>query len=1222
MSARLAGSAARTLYLQLDDALDELAWEALDVGPFRLGERFVVARQLASDSDATPLPDAPLADALAIGVIHRSGVPAATLIQDAAAIPIESIDQPAPRSLALDAHVLVLDGVGVQELLDRLVLPARPRLLLLHGPERPAALAAALDRGAAVIVLPPRNRHRASGLDALAHLRNGLRLGATLQQLYRHGADPLFETRLYGEPELRFVQAQALDSRRPVTSLSYDVAGSTLVMNRIGDERYADLLAELHARCAELVRREGGQPREAQLNDEVMCYFGHPVALEDAATHAVSAALQVVQVASQLGFLLRVGVATGDVAVRAGLPVGTSVHLAGHLQKAAAAGTVLVSEATYRLVQHAFELRPVSARPSGEKVDPEQRRYRPLGVLSDARLHRLERQSWLTPLVGRDAELRRLEAGWRALCPGQRRLMVVQADPGMGKSRLVHEFRGRLLQRGVKVLECRCRLDAVASPFLALAEALRRWLGIEPGEADAEALAKLAAALPDAWRTGESMELLATVLGLAQQPEGVAPARVRQRVLSLLLDWFEFFARDQSCCFMVEDWHWVDPSMREFVEHLLRRSGGPGLLMVVTARTESGPALPACEHSERIDLEGLAPEAARELVDGAAAGGHLPATLVRALAARGDGVPLFLEEAARMAHELGAARLAADAALLETVPASLQDLLTARLDSVGEAKVVAQVAAVLGREFSPVLLAALMEGSRFASGVQALDTQLAVLEASGLVRSEAGAQYTFKHALVRDAAYASLWARDRRALHARMVQLLQQHWRDLADRRPELLAHHQAEAGLHAEALEQWERAARSAAARSAEQEAISHLRSALALLAHTEPGRERDRTALRLQLMLAARLIATEGYGAEAVCRAYLDAAPLCEALGDETARFKVEMGLEAYRFMRADFEPALEHGRRAAAIALRSGDIKQRLHAHWGLACTLFHQGNLRATMREMETGLALYSPKLHPLFGLQDPGVMCLAYSSWALWERARPDAAVARINHAISLAAEFEHKFSQAVAQAYGVSIHLLRGESEAALARAESCIAVCEEAGFPVWLAITRCMRGRLLCENGQFETGIAEMRAGYALWLSTGSMVSQPLYLALQAEGLALAGNLDGAIACVTEGLVIASRYGERQYESELRRLRGEFALQRGQRDEAQGWIKGALAVALRQHRLGFALRSATSLARLYEADGRRARARRLLDPLLARWNEGQHTRDVRAARALREALN
>ena len=1219
LAGRLAASAPRTLNLQVDPSLDAIAWETLSLGTAALGEHFVVARQLTSDSDAGPVAEQPLGDTLRVVTVVDTS---AHDISTATFVSLDSFDCRESREAVQQAHVLVLDGVRLSHLLERIDLPRRARLLVVRRPECVGDLVAALDQGAAVLGLTAQNV-RGDDLQSITfQLGSGASLGEVLRRLIRRDAPPLCGARLYGDAAMRFVRPQLPSSRRHVTSLSFDLVGSTSALQRMGDEAYSEMLATLHDRCTAIVRRNGGRPDDPQGDDGVMSYFGHPLAIENAAARAVDAGLRIVATVSELGVSVRVGIATGLVAVRAGQPVGLSIHFAARLQQATAPGTVLLSEETRQLAAEFFEFRELEGRTDLKGIEDAKRLFVALGPSRDAKLHRLERVPWLTPLVGRQAELERLNSCWREMRRGDRRVVLVRAEPGMGKSRLVREFRGQLVSGGVTVLECRCREDATASPYLALSEALSRWLGIGPLEADADALRKLAAALPVSLRDDESVGLLAALLGLAPQGPPASPSRARQRVLALLLNWFDAFANDLPCCFVVEDWHWVDPSMREFVEQLVKRGRGAGLLVVVTMRSGADVAAPSCDGAERIDLAGLLPEEARELVRRVCASAPLPASVIHTLAARGDGVPLFLEEATRMAHALGADRLAAIAGALESVPASLQDLLMARLDGVGAAKPVAQVAAVLGREFSLTQLAALLDTEGFAVNDGSLAEHLAVLEGAGLVRSEGVERYAFKHALVRDTAYASLWGRDRHALHARMVDLLARRWPELARRQPELLAHHQTEAGLHAEALAQWELAARNAAARSAEIEAISHLRRALALLAASgADGPQRNRTALRLQLMLAARLLATEGYGAQAVSHAYLEAARLCDLLDDETSRFKVEMGLEAYRFMRADFGPALEHGRRAAAIATKSGDTKQRLHAHWGLACTLFHQGNLRATMREMETALRSYTPAMHPQFGVQDPGVMCMAYSSWGLWEQARPDAAVTRINQAIAMAAEFEHKFSQAVAQAYGVSIHLLRGEPEAALARAETCIAICEEAGFPVWLAITRCMRGRLLCGRGDFDTGLAEMRAGYALWLSAGSLVSQPLYLGLQAEGLVLAGQVDAAALCVQEGLAIAGRYGERQYEAELLRLRGELALLRGETIEAEAWMRRAYVLAVRQHRMGFALRSATSLARLWSAVGRHARARRLMLPLVARWSEGLGTHDVRTALALCETL-
>lgn len=1222
LAARLVSSAPRPLSIlyECEEVLDCVDWEHVSLGAASLAEHFAVGRQLLSDTDVPPPLAKNLAETLATWVVH-GGV--ARACPPAQRLAFDDIDQDWARQALATAHVLVLDGVLLQQVLARAGLPRQQRLLVLAGAESTERLAGALDAGAAVLCLAQPDDLVGEPVVTLARkLGNGLSVGEAVRWLHRRAAPQRFEARLYGDPEMRFVRPQASTSRRHVTSLSYDIVGATTMIAARGDEAYAETLIEVHARCADIVRRLGGQPDDPQGDDGVMGYFGHPSAVEDAAVHAVEAGLEIVRTVADLGVAVRVGIATGLVAVKAGQPVGLSIHLAARLQQTAVPGSVLASESTRRLVTHAFDLKLLEDRPPLKGIDASEAAYVVLGPRCDIQEHRLERLPALTPLVGRQAELERLHECWLMTRAGVGRLAVVRAEAGMGKSRLVREFRHQLVQAGVKVLECHCRVDASASPFLTLAEALRRMLDIGANDATELGLQKLVAAAPSHAREGEPLAFLAALLGLAPQPAQAGAGSSRRRLLGLLVDWFQTFAHDQPRCLIIEDWQWVDPSTREFVEQLVERPGGKGQLVVITARNEAPP--PPFASGSRVDIEltGLQPDAARELVELVCAGTPLPPRLVALLAARGDGVPLFLEEAARMALESGSEDAGGELRGLESVPASLQDLLAARLDGLGAAALVARVAAVLGRQFSRPLLAALLDSAGHEPDAAALDERLAVLVSSGLVRSEDDGQFAFRHALIRDAAYESLWVRDRRALHEQVVKLLRERWPELATLQPELLALHQTEAGLFNDALAQWELAARHAAARSAELEAISHLRRALSVLARTEAGVERDRTALRLQLLLAARLLATEGYGADAVLQAYLDAERLCDRIGDDTARFKVEMGLEAYRFMRADFAPALEHGRRAAAIAARSGDIKQRLHAHWGLACTLFHQGELRATMREMEAALELYTPAMHPQFGVQDPGVMCMAYSSWGLWELGRPDSALARIDRAVVLADEFEHRFSQAVALAYAVSIELLRGETDAALARADTCMRVCEDAGFPVWLAITRCMRGYLLCERGEFDTGLREMNTAYAQWLATGAVVSQPLYLALQVEGLLLADQLDTATARVTEGLAIVGRYGERQLEAELTRLRGEIALRRGDTAGGEAWLKQAYALALRQRRLGFALRSATSLARHWAASGRGARARRLLVPLAGRWSEGRGTRDLRSAAALIESLH
>lgn len=1200
---RLADSPPRVLHLQLDDALDGFDWELLGLGFSTLADHFDVGRALLGNTEPPALLAPALGEALRVVCIHQDARPCGPWCHGVLAA---EVDDPVAGELILRAHVLVLDDVALERMVAVPGCRRQPRLLVLNRLPPPRDVAASLDEGAALLA------PTACDGAALRPLLSQLGSGASVAQAVRHharsqvgGARPA--PRLYGDPALRFVRSREPTSLRQVTSLSLDVVGSTRAIWALGDEPYAELIPELLTRCMDIARRRHGHPNDPQGGDGFMCYFGHPVALESSAVHAVQAALEMVRCAAESGCAVRVGITTDQVVIQDGQPFGKPVHLADRLQKAADPGTVLVAHATRELARHAFQWEEVARRL--KDIPDDQPVYLVLGPAEDGSGD-IDESSPVTPFVGRRAELAALQSCWRRTGRGQTRLAQVTGEAGMGKSRLVREFRVALARAGVKVLECRCRLDARASPYLALAEAFRRWTGIGAEENADAARAKLVAALPESAGGEQPLALLAALLGIGPHPPATTPGVHRQRLLSALLACFDRFARGTACCFIVEDWHWVDPSMRDLVEALLRtdRSDGPGLMVVLTTRGTGLGAPLSTRPDARIELLGLGPDESRLLVDRASAASPLPLWQVRLLAGRGDGVPLFLEEATRMAIALGADRSA-----LTTVPRGLNDLLTARLDGLGDAKSLAEVAAVIGRDFDMASLRALLVATGGLRDSAALAERLSQLVASGLVRATGEGRYGFKHALVRDAAYAMLAGRRRSALHARMVELLAA---GTAGKVPaETLALHLTEAGMCRQALAQWQRAASEAAARSADLEAISHLRSALAVLPRAESGIERNRTALRLQLLLAARLITTEGYGAPAVLEAYQEAERLCDSIGDETARFKVEMGLESYRFMHAEFSAALAHGERAAAIAERSGDTKQRLHAHWGLACTLFHQGELRASMREMETGLALYTPGLQGRFGAQDPGIMCMAYSSWGLWELGRPDAALARIRQACAIAAESEHRFSEAVALAYGVAVELLRGDTEAALARAAVCLRVCDEGGYPVWEAITRCMRGRLLCERGELETGLAEMRAGHEQWLATGARVSRPLYLSLQTEGLMIAGDFPAARACVDEGLAAIASCGERQLEAELLRLQGQLALERGAVAEGEAWLRRAYALAMRGHRLGFALRSATALARLWDRQGRRERARRLLAPLLARWSEGHATRDVAQAR-------
>lgn len=642
----------------------------------------------------------------------------------------------------------------------------------------------------------------------------------------------------------------------------------------------------------------------------------------------------------------------------------------------------------------------------------------------------------------------------------------------------------------------------------------------------------------------------------------------------------------------------------------------------MTLRSAAHTAWSAPFAYSELPLRGLAPVAARTMVLKACGEARLSQETVRLLAEHADGVPLFIEESTRMAVEAAPEHGERHAAALlrRPVPPTIHDLLMARLDRVAAAKQVAQVGATIGREFSHALIEAVLQHEAAGTDASGLRSRLDMLVQSGLLvprGSGADAGYFFKHALMRDAAYQSLWERDRQRLHSAIAQVVQDRFADLAEAQPELLAYHYTEADMPGDAVAYWEKAARRAAARSAHHEAITHLTNGLALVANLPDPLERGRAELRMQLLLASRLIATEGYGAERVGRVYARAEVLARQAADEAALMKVQLGLEGYHFMRADFDRAHAITLGAAAMVDRSPDPMTKVQSMWAVSNILFHQGDVRAAVDHMDECLRAYEPIEHRPGAVQDPGVMCLCYSAWGKWELGYPDEALRRARQVVALAEKIDHRFSMGEAWGFCTTVHYFRGEYEEALRCAERAIEICEDGGFVVWLAHAKVMHGRLVAELGDSDAGVAEMREAYQMWSSTGAVVTQAFYLAMQAEGLALAGKPDEGLTALDIAFDIVQKVNERYYEPEIRRLHGELTLQsatahrRDASGEAEQWFTGALKLAREKELHSLALRSAMSLAMLWEAQGRAGESTALLETEAAWFSEGFATRDL-----------
>ena len=412
---RLASSAPRFLAVLYASTgpLDAVDWEHLDLGGFRLAEHFCMGRQLLSDADTPSPAGVALVDELCTGLVCGAGF-GARRWPTGYRVPFDALHQPAHRQALSSAHVLVLDGITLAAWLQNTRWLHGQRLLVVLGAQGLPGLASALDAGAAVLCLAPADASTDDTLAALLHqLGRGQSIGEAVRWLHRRADAARLQARLYGDPGLRFVRAQAPASRRQVTSLSFDLVGSTTLLAAVGDEAYAETLARVHARCTDIVRSHGGQADDPQGDDGVMSYFGHPAAIEDAAVRAVEAGLCIVQAVADLGVVVRVGIATGLVAIKAGQPVGLSVHQAARLQQVAEPGTVQVAHSTQQLIAHAFDLALRADAPLLKGIDPAEALYVVTGLRSDIQEHRLERASALTPMR---SEERRVGKECRSLC--------------------------------------------------------------------------------------------------------------------------------------------------------------------------------------------------------------------------------------------------------------------------------------------------------------------------------------------------------------------------------------------------------------------------------------------------------------------------------------------------------------------------------------------------------------------------------------------------------------------------------------------------------------------------------------------------------------------------------------------------------------------------------------------------------------------------------------
>jgi class 3 adenylate cyclase/tetratricopeptide (TPR) repeat protein len=1007
---------------------------------------------------------------------------------------------------------------------------------------------------------------------------------------------------------------------RQVTSMSFDLMSSTALINEIGSERYSALLSEFHDVCSQIIVAHGGRPDAPQGDDGIMAYFGFPIATEGATRKTINAGLEMIRMVASMGLQVRVGIAVGTVAIRGGQPVGLSVHLAARIQNIAKGNSLLISQETCALVDKFFDIKLTAEQVTFKGIEAQQSVYQVLEKKSASNLGLSDSSGVSDSIIGRAAPLRLLDEALRLAALDKGSTTLVVGEPGIGKSRLLLEWRKTLRPHQCQFFAIHGDRDLRSSPFRALISAIQTFLGFESNVERHLVLDRVSEKVPELaqkmdFPSGQLfLNLLCPNDAAGQKNFGSllpdSAEKIREKTLDLLEQLIRSLASEIPFCILLDDAQWLDPSTLELINRLELTATHSKLLIVVTMRQDGNvhwrPSLP----HQTIELARLTAQESRSLLLSNPIVATLPLELIDKAIEKSEGVPLFIEETTKM---LLAARAQSEALFYSdlkasTIPSSLQELLLTRLDQCGTAKLLAQIASVFGRDFYLSQLELVLQQLNDIAGLQKISTNLAMLVRHGLIFESGGdpsnAKYRFKHILLRDTAYHGMWDKDRKNLHRIVANVLRNDSEELIRLQPELLAHHLTEAGDHTQALELWEKAAKLSTVRSAHRESAGFLEAALVVVANMPESAGRSAKELKIRMSLAAKFIATEGYGAPKVQACYQQALELAMKIEDQAAIKRINLGLEGFYFMRAEFDQALTLAKNAHQDDGLNSSPWETIQARWAEANVNWHKGNLPQAVLQMNQCLELYSRDLHRPNSVQDPGVMCLCYSAWSYWEQGDAREAYRRVGQAVVLAQGLGHSFSQGIAHGFLATLHLFSGDFASSLLEANVSYNLCEESGFRVWLAHSRMIKGRALAALGNVELGIAEMQSAYKLWADTGAIVTRPLYLAFQAEVLLEDQQFDSALSLLEEGLAIAYSTGEHYHKAELLRLKAKALMKISASKQtsalAFNLLEEAIVLAKSQGKNLFVLRSLLTIYDLRLNEERKVWAQTELESIVS----------------------
>jgi class 3 adenylate cyclase/tetratricopeptide (TPR) repeat protein len=1020
--------------------------------------------------------------------------------------------------------------------------------------------------------------------------------------------------------------------RRQVTVLFCDLVGSTQLSDKLDPEELRDIVREYQGVSGEVVVRYGGHVAQ-YLGDGLLIYFGYPHAHEDDARRAVSAGLEIIEAVRgmnvrytlALPLAVRIGIHTGfGVAGDVGGPgrreqlvIGRTPNIAARLQGLAAPDTLVISEATRKLVDDVFILESMGLQPLKGIEDP----VEVLRVLREVAAHErivADRRNQPSPLMGRERELTVMHDCLMQSQQGRGQVLLLSGEAGMGKSRLVHTLEHRARDEAVMFMG-RCLPYAQTHALLPMVELFQSLLGFERGGTREQNLQALVAFLArEGISDPLSISLLAAFFSLplpaGQSPAAFSPRKLREQTRRLLIRLLLMQSRQAPLVLVIENLHWVDPSTLEFLDELIEAVFSAPILMVLTSRPAFSVPWAHLPYFTALPLSRLDDDEAGHIISELAGSRGLPGPVVRQILDKADGVPLFIEELTRATLESG---------LREplSIPATLRDSLMARLDRLGPVKEVAQLASAIGRQFSYSLLSSVSPMEPLF-----LRRHLDQLVEAGLVRLEdSGGQlevYRFKHVLIQEAAYESILKARRREMHERIARTLEAEFPDAAEHSPALLARHHEEAGQWETAARYLHRAGHRAVQRAAYAEAITDFTHALGLVSALSEAPSRDALELELRISLGAALVVTRGYFAPEVEQNGVRARELCARRGNPEELVPVLFTLWLVSLTGSRRAEAEERVRQLMEAAQAHPGPLREMPAFCAQGITHFFLGRFEEARIELSRGIELYSPALHPemvrTYG-EDHGLSAHLFLEWLCLLTGDIARARTLMSWTLVLAEELEDPMAQALACNYACVMFMLLGEPAPALEYAKRSTAICIEQGSPFWLARGMLKVGWARAMQGEVGEGLLEIDRGLAFFEAIQQKLPLTYYLSIPAAVHVATGDQERGLVFVDLALAYVGANLDRFYLPELCRLKGELLRALGaSASEVLEWLERAVAEARESGAAWLELKAAKSLAAVLED---KARARELLTTAMNKIRGGEDTRDFKEALQLLQTL-